>query len=331
MRTVVGASCVALAAVLLSGCKAPEREQRAEFAVFGTRVEAIVRGADEAQAAAAFRDVGAVLQRLHRELHPWEDGALMQLNEALAQGRGHRATEAIVALVRAGRRLELASGGTFNPAIGAAVSLWGFHTSSYPITEPPPSGSEIRALLDAAPSMRDLTLDGREVSSSNPAVRLDFSGLAKGFALGLACDALVERGIESGLVNAGGDVMVCGSAGDSWRVAIRDPDGGVLETLDVDRRLAVFTSGNYHRYGEFDGERYAHILDPRTARPVADVIQATVIDPDPLLADAAATALVAAGRSGWREVAESMALDRAVVVLADGSVERLDSRMPGRR
>jgi thiamine biosynthesis lipoprotein len=233
--------------------------------------------------------------------------------------------------VRAGRRLEVASGGTFNPAIGAAVTLWGFHTSRYPITEPPPSEGDIRALLDASPSMGDLGVDGLEVSSSNPAVRLDFSGLAKGFALGLACDAVLSEGIESALVNAGGDVMVCSGDSDSWRVAIRDPEGGVLETLEIDRRLAVFTSGDYHRYAELDGERYAHILDPRTARPVVEAMQATVIDADPLLADAAATALVAAGRSGWRKIARLMALDRVIVVLADGSVERLDSRTDDRR
>lgn len=331
MRTAIGACCVALAAVLLGGCESPQAEQRAEFAVFGTRVEAIVRGADKAQAAAAFRDVGALLQRLHRELHPWEDGALMQLNEALAQGRAHRTTEAIVELVQVGRRLEAASGGTFNPAIGAAVSLWGFHTSSYPITEPPPSDSDIRALLAASPSMSDLRVDDREVSSSNPAVRLDFSGLAKGLALRLACRALVERGLDFGLVNAGGDVMVCGADAEPWRVGIRNPEGGVLETLEIERPMAVFTSGNDYRYGEFDGERYAHILDPRTARPVAEVMQATVADPDPLLADAAATALVAAGRAGWRDVARSMGLDRVIVVLADGSVARLDSRGADRR
>ncbi len=316
---------------MLVGCGSGERAQRAEYAVFGTRVEIVVRDADAAKTAAAFRDTGALLQRLHRELHPWEDGDLMALNAALAAGRSIRTTPAIAELIRVGQRLERASEGAFNPAIGRAVSLWGFHTSDYPITEPPPSDAEIDALVFARPSMRDLELDGLRVASANPAVRLDFSGLAKGYAVREACRTILGHGIESALVNAGGDVLVCGAGSGPWRVAIRDPGGGVLETLTVERPLAVFTSGNDYRYGEFDGARYAHLLDPATARPVDEVMQATVVASDPLLADAAATALVVAGSERWRSVAARLGVARAVVVGADGKLGRIDNRAHGTR
>jgi thiamine biosynthesis lipoprotein len=160
------------------------------------------------------------------------------------------------------------------------------------------------------------------VTSSNPHVQLDFSGIAKGLAVRAACEAIRDRGIASALVNAGGDVLVCGAADGPWRVAIRGPGGAVLETLAVDRPLAVFTSGSSYRYREFDGERYPHILDPETGRPASAAMQATVIDPDALRADAAATALVVAGPDEWPTVAASMGAERAVVVGPDGAVTR---------
>lgn len=281
-----------------------------------------LRGVDETTAAAAFRDVGALLQRLHRELHPWEDGALTRLNRALSEGRPHETTADIVALIDAAARFERTSGGHFNAAIGALVALWGFHTSQYPITDPPPEPGAIDALTEKRPSVADLVVAGRRVTSSNPHVQLDFSGIAKGLAVRAACEIIRDLGIDSALVNAGGDVMVCGAAERPWRVAIRGPGDAVLETLAVDRPLAVFTSGSRYRFAEFDGERWAHILDPATGRPASGGLQLTIIDADPLRADAAATALVVAGPARWRAVAASMGVDRAIAVEPGGAVAR---------
>ena len=309
--------------LLLAGCSPAGSEHRAVFAVFGTEVELQLREAGDDRAENAFREVGALLQRQHRELHSWEDGELMALNRALAAGTPHRTTPEIAELIEVSTALEQATGGAFNPAIGALVNLWGFHTSNYPITERPPAPALIDALVARAPSMRDLELEGRTVGTRNRAVRLDFSGIAKGLAVKRVCEIVATHQIESAMVNAGGDVMVCSAGERPWRVALRGPDGGVLETLEVDRPLAVFTSGNYYRYGEFEGERYAHILDPQTGRPVEEIVQATVIDPDPLVADAGATALVVAGPERWRLVAAALAVERVIVIDPTGQALRL--------
>lgn len=313
----------ALLLVLLAGCAPAGSEHHATFAVFGTEVELKLRGASDDQAARAFRDVGALLQRQHRELHPWEDGELMALNRALAAGAPHRTTSEIAELIETSGSLEEATGGAFNPAVGALVNLWGFHTSNYPITEPPPAPERVDALVGQAPSMRDLEIEGQIVRTRNPAVRLDFSGIAKGLAVKRVCEIVAALEIQSAMVNAGGDVMVCSAGKRPWRVAVRAPGGGVLETHEVDRALAVFTSGNYYRYGEFDGQRYAHILDPISGYPVDEVVQATVIDPDPLVADAAATALIAAGTERWQHIADALHVEYAVGIGLGEQVLRL--------
>ena len=309
--------------LLLAGCTPAGSDHRAVFAVFGTEIELQLRGATDVQAEDAFREVGVLLQRQHRELHPWEDGELMALNRALAAGKAHRTTQEIAELIAISTALEEISAGAFNPAVGALVNLWGFHTSNYPITEPPPAPALIEALVARAPSMRDLELEGRTVRTGNRAIRLDFSGIAKGLAVKRVCEIVAAHDVASAMVNAGGDVMVCSAGERPWRVALRGPDGGVLETLEIDRPLAVFTSGNYYRFGEFDGERYAHLLDPATGYPVDEVMQATVIGPDPLVADAGATALVVAGTGGWRRVATALEIEAAVVIDPGGEVFRL--------
>ena len=306
--------------LLLSGCMPPAGDHDARFFVFGTEVDVRLRGVTEVHAANAFRLLGPEFQRLHRELHPWEPGALEDLNHELARGGAMRTTADLAELVRVSAQLETESMGRFNPAIGDLVRLWGFHTSDYPITEPPPDDEAIADALAWRPSMQSLSIDGRNVRSLKRGVRLDFSGIAKGLAVRRACDLLAGIEITDALVNAGGDVLVCGATERPWRVGIRDPAGGVLTTVEVREPMAVFTSGNYHRYGEFDGERYAHILSPLTGRPVSEVMQATVIHADPLRADAGATALVVAGPEAWRMVAGSMGLEQAMVVDAEGRV-----------
>nr|WP_240956411.1 FAD:protein FMN transferase [Wenzhouxiangella sp. XN79A] len=310
-----------MASILLAACMPPEGDHDATFFVFGTEVEVRLRGVTEAHAANAFRLLGPEFQRMHREWHPWEPGALTELNAELARGGRHRTTPDLAELIEVGTRLETESMGRFNPAIGALVALWGFHTSAYPITDPPPSDAAVAERLAWQPSMRSLVLDGRTVRARARGVQLDFSGLAKGLAVRRACELLAGVEITDALVNAGGDVAVCGPGARAWRVGLRDPAGGVLTTLEIREPVAVFTSGNDYRFGEFDGERYAHILSPFTGRPVDAVMQATVIHADPLRADAGATALVVAGPDAWRMVADAMGLDRALVVDADGRVE----------
>ncbi|PKL96700.1 MAG: hypothetical protein CVV18_00625 [Gammaproteobacteria bacterium HGW-Gammaproteobacteria-8] len=305
----------------LTACDRSLPDRSAEFSVFGSSLELQLRDTAPDQADRAIAAVGAAMQQLHRNLHPWEPGPLSTLNAALAEGRSAAVDAELAELVSAGAALEQASLGFFNPAIGGLIRLWGFHTSDYPITSPPPERSAIAAWLPA-PSMKALRFEGRQLASSDPRVQLDFSGLAKGLAVREACRILAEQGIDQAMINAGGDVGICGAGKRAWKVAIRAPAGGVFEVVEIDRPMAVFTSGNYHRYREFDGQRWAHLLDPATGQPVDSIVQATVIDADPLKADAAATALVVAGLERWREVAAAMDVDQALVIDPQGQAHR---------
>lgn len=309
----------------LAGCQRAPETHRAEFAVFGTRIEVLLRGVNRGQAEVAFGQLGRDFQRMHTEWHPWRAGALDELNRGLQSGGWVRTTPDLAALVKASREMERRSGGHFNAAIGALVRMWGFHTSNYPINDPPPDDAAIAAWLEHKPSTLQLLTEGHRVRDPDRTAHLDFSGIAKGYAAGLACERLAEYRISEALINLGGDVMSCGPAHPPWRVGLNDPAGGVLGSVLLAGAEAVFTSGNYHRYGEWDGQRYAHILDPDTGYPVDEIVQVTVIHPDPVLADAAATALVVAGPRAWRAPAAGLDLDQVLIIDADGIRQASDA------
>ncbi len=305
---------------ILLACQ-PKKEHHASFFVFGTIVEVVIADGDEKLAERAFALLQNRFQNLHKEWHAWEPGTLTRLNRALANGEFLVVGENISQMIRYSQTAERTSGGRFNPAIGKLISAWGFHTSDFPVTGPPPDKNLIQSLVALHPSSLDIDIRNGKISSTNPAVQLDFGGIAKGYALDLACQWLNELGVDNALISGGGDIKSMGNKnGTPWKVAIGWPQGTVLATLEVADGEAVFTSGNYHRYMEDDDQRYAHVLDPASGWPVRDTASVTVIATDGWLADAAATALLIAGAASWSEVAANMGLDEVLIIDQQGEV-----------
>ncbi|MEX5729949.1 thiamine biosynthesis lipoprotein [Rhodovulum iodosum] len=314
---------VLFCALLLVAVRAARVEQvhRETLYVFGTLVEIEIRGERRDTARAATTSVGRLLQSLHHDWHAWRPGALGDLNAAIAAGDAGNVDDRLAGVLRTGRRLACQSGGLFDPAIGGLIGLWGFHADTPP-EGAPPARAEIEALLAARPRMTDLQIEGTRVRSANPAVQLDLGGFAKGAALDLAAADLRARGIENAVLNAGGDVNVLGTHGDRpWRVAIRDPFvWGAVGAVSLRPGEVLYTSGNYERYFEHDGERFAHIIDPRTGYPVREIVSVSVLDTDGARADAAATALSVAGRAGWPRVAAAMGVSAVLMITDSGAL-----------
>ena len=128
-------------------------------------------------------------------------------------------------------------------------------------------------------------------------------------------------GIKNAIVNAGGDLRVIGQHGTRpWRVGIRNPNGGVIGGVEARPDEAIFTSGVYERFRRDQQTRYPHILDPRTGWPVQGLAAVTVITKEGLLADAAATALIVAGKEDWPSVARALGLNKVLLVDESGLV-----------
>ena len=313
-----------LALPALTACRpAPPLVQQEAF-VFGTRVEVIVAGQPEAEARAA---TGAVLRefdRLHRSYHAWQPSELSTLNAALAAGKSAEVSEELAAWLREAQALSAAGDGLFDPGIGRLIALWGFQNDEYPAQLPDPAA--LAAWRATPAGIADLRLDGRRVSSRSPQVAIDFGGYLKGVALDRAAAILRAHGVGNALINIGGNVMALGRKnGEPWRVGIQHPrQPGALATLELADGEAVGTSGDYQRYFEVGGQRYSHLIDPRSGEPAQHTRALTVLIPGGAQAgmrsDALSKPLFIAGAS-WPALAERLGVTHVLRVDTDGRLE----------
>jgi len=312
---------LAAAALIQAACTSPVQRFNAEYFVFGTLVEVELADTTESAAAEIFTQLQQEFQRLHRDWHAWEPGTLSDINAAIKAGKSHPLPDDLRQLILQSQELERQSGGRFNATIGELIGAWGFHTSEYPVLGPPPGADLIRELLNRQPSSHDLKIDNAQLRSTNPAVQLDFGGIAKGAAVDRAIRLIRTAGVPAALVNAGGDLRAFGRpGGQPWRIAIQNPFGGILGGVEIDQDEALFTSGNYQRFRQDQNQRYSHIIDPRSGWPVPDVAAVTVITRHGARGDAAATALVVAGKRDFLAVAAELAIDQALLVDSNGEI-----------
>ena len=311
--------------LVIASCSKPPTLHHQESYVFGTRVEVLVYGEREANARSAAAAVLREFDRLHRMLHAWQPSELTALNAAIARGEPATVPLELADLLRHAQSIAAKGDQLFNPAIGRLIALWGFQSDDFKPQIPPQPA--IDALLRSAPDMRDIEIDGVRITSRNPQVALDLGGYAKGYALDRAAAILRSRGIANALINIGGNVMALGAkGGQPWRVGIQHPrQPGALATLQLHDGEAIGTSGDYQRYFELNGQRYCHLLDPRSGAPVTHTQSLTVlVSPRTqagMLSDAASKPLFIAGREDWRRLAKQMAIADVLRVGADGRLQ----------
>jgi thiamine biosynthesis lipoprotein len=248
------------------------------------------------------------------------DSNLMSLNAATAvdgfgvpEQLGEVLTEALV--------VASASGGAFDVTIGPAVRAWGFGPDK---TATPPSSEVLQALTSYVGSDK-LRLEGSTVYKAHPALEIDLSAIAKGYAVDLIAERLAGEGRINLMVEVGGEIVARGSnpAGKPWRLGIETPTSEGREVLKVVplNNAAMATSGDYRNYYEVDGKRVSHLIDPRTMRPIEhSLASVTVIHQRCSTADAWATALSVLGEDDGFLLAEAQGLQAFFIVRdTDGS------------
>lgn len=317
---------VALMALGLAAC-GDKKPVVSESFVFGTRVEVqVAEAVSESRVREAVAKVLAEFDRMHRTYHAWQPSELTQLNEALAAGKRFHVSAEMAGLLLEAQHFSKASGGLFDPGIGELIALWGFHADTYAAQLPDPVA--INAWVRAHPSIAQLKIDaddtGAWVRSSNRHVALDFGGSLKGTALDRAAAILRAAGMNNALINIGGNVMALGTRyGAPWRVAIQAPRfAGPLAVLELRDGEATGTSGDYQRYFEVDGQRYPHLLDPRTGYPAPGVQSVTIVVDGPnagVRSDVLTKPLFISGTQ-WLTMAQRLQLPSVLHVADDGTV-----------
>jgi thiamine biosynthesis lipoprotein len=302
---------------------------KARSYVFGTLAEITIYSGHGWRAAHLASTVLDDFDRLHWLLHAWKDSALSTLNRAIAAGeRDIRVKPELARLIRDATEFSQRSHGLFNPAIGRLVRLWNFHASEFVPVAPKPL--DVQRVLDASPRMTDLTVDGCTVNCTNRYVQLDFGGYAKGYALDRAIRFLRRKDLTGALVNIGGNIMALGLKGaQPWRIGIQHPrKPGPIAWLPLCDGEAISTSGDYERYFMLNGNRYSHLIDPRTGRPACGIQSATVVVQrgacSGTLSDASSGPLFIQGADDWRKLTRQLGVTLAMLIDERGDTHLTD-------
>ena len=220
------------------------------------------------------------------------------------------------------------SGGAYDPTIGPLVSLWGFGPGGRLQKFPNREVLEVRLRGVGHGHLKTRT-ETQALWKAREGLHVDLSGIAKGFGVDKITEHLERAGIETYLVEIGGEVRAggYGRRGNFWRIGIEEPGGaGVRRTIRLTGG-AVATSGDYRHFFQHGGQRYSHILDPRDGRPVAhSLASVTVIAPTAMRADALSTALMVLGPD--RGMALARRHDIAAYFLARSGARLRESASP---
>lgn len=209
--------------------------------------------------------------------------------------------------------------GALDLSIYPIVRAWGFTTGSYQV----PDEAEIQALLPLV-DYRKIQYDAADGDVTLPeGMEIDLGSVAKGYAGQLVAQMLREHGVQSALLNLGGNVQTVGAKpdGSPWQIGIKDPQGeDAMMVLSVEDQ-AVVTSGGYERYFEQDGQTYWHIMDPSTGHPAdSGLISVTIVGDEGVVCDGLSTALFVMGLEKAADLWAQSCDFEAVFVTASGEV-----------
>ena len=275
-----------------------ERVTRRTLPVMGTIAEIAVVHADPRRAHSAIDDAMAELRRVERTMSRFTTTSDVGRANAHAARVPVPIGEPTAVVVAEALRWAEATDGAFDPAIGRAVRLWDVAHRH----EPPPTADvheyahrHLYTLVEP-----DRRAGEPRLFFHDPDVALDLGGIAKGYGVDRAVDALRRAGITRALVNVGGDLYALGRSLDDepWQVGIQDPGdaGSTIGTVEVADE-AVATSGTYAQFFRHEGRRYHHLLDPETAAPRETLVRSLTVKADSCMhADVAATALFGMAR-----------------------------------
>lgn len=214
------------------------------------------------------------------------------------------------------------SNGLFDITIGPLVKLWSIGLPEARV----PSQEEIENVLGYI-NYNDIELNenDRSIFLKNPNMIIDLGGIAKGYAADEISEVLTENGVNSAIIDLGGNVYTHGKkiTGEDWNVGIQNPlssRGDVLGTIKVNNK-SIVTSGTYERFIEQDGIKYHHILNPKTGYPYENNISGiSIISYKSIDGDALSTSVFAMGVEDGLAFIESQSNIEAIFVTTDKNI-----------
>nr|WP_159455237.1 FAD:protein FMN transferase [Pseudobacteriovorax antillogorgiicola] len=210
--------------------------------------------------------------------------------------------------------------GAFDPTVGRLVNLWGFGPEGQP--EKVPSDVDLERIRSQI-GLDKIVLSEQGLSKTSDQVYLDLSAIAKGYGVDLLAEYLEKQGIGHYMVEIGGEVRTKGmkSPGHPWKIGIEMPSSGNRQLLKVVKleNKSLATSGDYRNYFETNGQRFSHLIDPRSGKPITHKLASVSVLADSCAeADSLATAFMVLGPDEAMRIAKRDQVG-ALMIVRDGN------------
>ncbi len=314
-----------------------QRYSETIFDTFDTLVQFVAYAENEEEFKAHLAVFHERLRELHRLFDIYNNYEGVNNIKTINDNAGIAPVEVkqeIIDLILFSKEWYLRTGGPVNIAFGPVLEIWHFYREEADYDPgsaalPPMARLEEAALFT---NIENIIVDAEQqtVFLTEPGMSLDVGAVAKGYALEIATAELKQRGLDSAIISAGGNINMIGEPHDDehnrWRIGIQNPEanifGGSEKLLDVIylQDGSVDTSGNYQRYYIVEGEVYHHLIDPSTLMPANHYLSVTVIAASSDKADFLSTALFLLPYEKSRDLADSMADLEALWVMPDGEI-----------
>ncbi len=236
------------------------------------------------------------IKRIEKLLTTYNDNSETNLINRNAGIEAVEVCDETFQLIERSIRISNITQGAFDISYGSIdKSLWNFDTNMKALPDKETAKAMVRLI-----NYRNIILDNerKTVLLKEKGMRIGFGGIGKGYAAEMAKKVMQEMGVESGIVNASGDLTAWGFQpnGEEWTIGIANPNikDQVFSFMKI-TGLAVATSGNYEKYILIDGKKYSHTINPRTGLPVTGIKSVTVITKNAEIADAMATPVTIMG------------------------------------
>jgi len=262
----------------------------------GNRFQLSVVGEDEAWANVCI-DAGVTeIQRIEKLLTTYnEESETAQIN-LLAGIRPVVVSEETFNIIQRSIRISRITQGAFDITYGSVDKrLWNFDTQLTTLPDKDTARKMARLI-----NYRNILLDRANltVMLREKGMRIGFGGIGKGYAAERAKQVMKTMGVQSGIVNASGDMTTWGLQpnGQPWTIGIVDPNARekIFSYMNI-TDMAVATSGNYEKYILIDGKKYSHTINPKTGLPIRGIKSVTIISRNAEIADAMATPVMIMG------------------------------------
>ncbi|MDO5095467.1 MAG: FAD:protein FMN transferase [Peptostreptococcaceae bacterium] len=222
------------------------------------------------------------------------------------------------------------SEGYFDITILPIKELWDFKAENPKVPSQESIDNELKKvdyrnikIGEKAALKNDPKAEGTNISLQNGAM-IDLGGIAKGYIADELARLFKEKGVNKGIINLGGNILMVGEKepGTPWRVGIQDPGGAqnsFVGSVEI-RNQSVVTSGVYERFFEQDGKVYHHLLDPFEGRPADNgLVSVTILSDKSSDGDALSTACFVLGLEKGMELAEKLDGIEAIFITTDGN------------